>query len=59
MQPRPVTACIGRGLVSVADMVVGFYSEVRRWEYAKGQELRGMLRKHPGLLTLSVPPHKM
>ena len=58
MQWGPVAAWTGHALAREICMVVGLKSEVRRCEYVKGQESCGMLRKHPGLASLSVPSHK-
>ncbi len=58
MQPGSVAAWTGRGLAGVVDWIVELMFEAGRCEYAKGQESCGMLRKHPKLLSLSVPPHK-
>jgi hypothetical protein len=58
MQPGSVAAWTGHALARETCMAVGLKSEVRRCGYVKGQESYGMLRKHPELFSLSVPPHK-
>ena len=59
MQEGTVAAWTGYALAIEIHVTLRLKSEVRRCQYVKGQKSCGMLRKHPGLFSLSVPPHKM
>ena len=58
MQRGPVAAGARRGPAGMPRVIDGLVLDTRRWRYVKGQGSCGMLRKHPELFTLSVPPHK-